>query len=191
MDENVRRTADEYQLKVRIGSFDSDAYAPGFFDYVIMQQVVEHVEDPLKTLKDIAQVLRPGGHAVLSTPNANGWGAKVFGRRWINWHLPYHRHFFSPVSMRMAAQCAGLRVETVRTVTSSEWLRYQWIHLLTFPREGEPSPFWSPNGRRRLSARVAEKLVDLLHHARINHLMTRLFDSLGAGDNYLFLLKKP
>lgn len=191
MDENVRKAAEKFHFKVYIGPFDPGSYPPGMFDYVTMQQVIEHVDDPVATLKGVAQVLRPGGHAVLSTPNANGWGGRVFGRRWINWHVPYHRHFFSPASLGLVAQTAGLQIETVRTVTSSEWLRFQWAHLLTLPAEGEPSAFWSPRGSRSLPVRIGQKLFEVLHYARINHLLTRLFDSLGVGDNYLFLLKKP
>jgi 2-polyprenyl-3-methyl-5-hydroxy-6-metoxy-1,4-benzoquinol methylase len=191
MDKNVRKAAEKFHFKVHIGPFNPDCYSPDFFDYVTLQQVIEHVDNPAETLKGVAQVLRPGGYVVLSTPNANGWGAKVFGRRWINWHVPYHRHFFSPVSMQIAAQMAGLQIEESRTVTNSEWLRYQWAHLLTLPPEGEPSAFWSPHGRRSWVVKIGQKLLDGLHYARINHLLTRLFDGLGVGDNCLLLLKKP
>jgi SAM-dependent methyltransferase len=191
MDQNVRKIADHFHFKVQFGTFDSARYSAGFFDYVTLHQVIEHVENPIDTLKRIAEVLRPGGYAVLTTPNANGWGARTFGRRWINWHVPYHRHFFSPDSMKFAAGAAGLTVDAVQTVTSSEWLRYQWIHLLTLPAEGEPSAFWSSVGRRGPSHLVGEKLFEVLHLTRINHMLTRLFDGLGMGDNQLFLLKKP
>jgi 2-polyprenyl-3-methyl-5-hydroxy-6-metoxy-1,4-benzoquinol methylase len=190
-DENVRSVADKYQFDVQVGLFDPDCYEPESFDYVTMQQVIEHVDDPLVLLQGVAAVLMPGGHAVLSTPNARGWGARVFGRKWINWHAPYHRHFFSHTSMKTAAQSAGLEIEFVQTITSSKWLRYQWVHLLTFPAKGEPSAFWSPHGKRSLKVRVGQKLFDALHCTKLNHLLTRLFDSLGVGDNYLFLLKKP
>jgi 2-polyprenyl-3-methyl-5-hydroxy-6-metoxy-1,4-benzoquinol methylase len=191
MDENVRMIMEKFHFKVKIGPFNPNLYPPESFDYVTMQQVIEHVEDPLETLKGVAQVLRRGGYVVLSTPNAKGWGARFFGRRWINWHVPYHRHFFSLSSIRIVAQEAGLQIVRYRTVTSSEWLRFQWAHLLAMPEEGEPSGFWSPLGKRSLRTKIGQKGFDLLHYARINHLLTRLFDSLGAGDNYLFLLKKP
>ena len=88
-DENIRRVADKFGYKVHVGLFDPGVYEENYFDYVTMSQVIEHVTDPVQTLHGIARVLKPGGTAILSTPNANGWGAKVFGRRWINWHTPY------------------------------------------------------------------------------------------------------
>jgi len=191
LDENVRKAADRFHLEIHVGEFDPGAYPPGSFDYVTLQQVLEHVRDPLETMKGVARVLRSGGCAVISTPNAGGWGARLFGRRWINWHVPYHRHFFSPESIAVVAREAGFRVDTVRTVTSSEWLRYQWVHLMSVPREGVPSAFWSPRGKRTLPIKVGQQLLDVLHYTRINHLLTRLFDSLGMGDNFMLILKKP
>lgn len=191
VDENVREVVDRFRLRVRIGPFDPDCYARDFFDYVTLQQVIEHLVRPIDTLRGVASVLRSGGYVVISTPNANGWGARVFDRRWINWHVPYHRHFFSRASMELAARASGLVVASSRTITSSEWLRYQWHHLLTCPAEGEASAYWSPRGKRSRVVRMAQKLPEGLHRAKVNHLLTRVFDALGIGDNYLFLLKKP
>jgi 2-polyprenyl-3-methyl-5-hydroxy-6-metoxy-1,4-benzoquinol methylase len=192
VDENIRRVAEKFGFKVDVGVFNPDIYEPAFFDYVTMAQVIEHVADPVATLKGLAKVLKPGGVAVLSTPNSNGWGAKVFKTRWINWHAPYHLQHFSVRSMRAAAEKAGLVVKEWKTITSSEWLFYQWIHLATRPKMGEPSGFWTPKragltqGQRRFIG-----LMDLVHRRKINHLITRVFDGLGLGDNFIFILVRP
>ena len=190
-DENIRRVAEKFGYKVHVGLFDDSIYEPEFFDYVTMDQVIEHVTDPLSTLRGVARILKPGGTAIFSTPNADGWGAKIFGRRWINWHAPYHVQFFSRHSLSLAAKQAGLVVAEIKTVTNSEWLYYQWIHLVTYPKPGEPSRFWSPNhdGTTLLQKRILRVLA-LMHRYKINHLLTRFFDSIGWGDNYVFVLKK-
>jgi 2-polyprenyl-3-methyl-5-hydroxy-6-metoxy-1,4-benzoquinol methylase len=189
-DENIRRVADKFGFNVQVGLFDPGNYAPDFFDYVTMDQVIEHVTDPISTMKGVASVLKLGGTAVLSTPNANGWGAKLFGRRWINWHAPYHLQFFSPKSMAAAAEQAGMVIERFKTITSSEWLFYQWIHLLTRPPMGKPSVFWSPRETRGLGVKLIFAVMLAIHYTKINHLITRAFDALGIGDNYLFVLRK-
>lgn len=191
-DENIRRVAEKFGFKVHVGLFDDKVYEHGFFDYVTMDQVIEHVPDPVTTLRGVARILKPGGTATLSTPNARGWGAKLFGRRWINWHTPYHLQFFTRESMRQAAEQAGLKLTEVRTVTNSEWLLYQWVHLVTYPRQGEPSWFWSPDKSGQVFHQKAlVRFLTLAHRTKINHLITRLFDSLGMGDNFVFILKKP
>ncbi len=189
-DENIRRVAERYGFNVRVGVFDADAYEPGSFDYVTLSQVIEHVPDPVTMLRGVARILKPNGVAVVSTPNADGWGASVFGLAWINWHAPYHTQFFSRESMNEAAAQAGLIVETARTITSSEWLLYQWIHLVSRPRPGAPSPFWSPRAARTLARKLLFGVLIAVHATKINHLITRLFDWLDRGDNHLFILKK-
>jgi hypothetical protein len=126
----------------------------------------------------------------MSTPNSSGWGARWFGRYWINWHAPYHLHHFSRKSMAFAAEQAGLALEQTRIITSSEWLYYQWVHLVTFPRMGVPSPFWSSNGKIQDGKRWIIQILRIVHLTKINHLVTRLFDTLGGGDNFLFFLRK-
>jgi methionine biosynthesis protein MetW len=48
-------------------------YADGRFDLVTCLDVIEHVLDPAHLLREIARVLRPGGHCLLSTPNISYW----------------------------------------------------------------------------------------------------------------------
>lgn len=190
-DENIRRVADKFGFNVHVGLFDPAVYQEDFFDYVTMSQVIEHVTDPTQTLSGIANVLKPGGLAILSTPNANGWGAKLFGRRWINWHAPYHLHFFTVKSMRLAAQKAGLVLERTATVTPSAWLHFQWVHQFTCPPEGKPSIFWTPGSKWSFAQKVLLRGLLILHRCKINHVVTRLFDILGFGDNRLYFLRKP
>jgi SAM-dependent methyltransferase len=190
-DENIRRVAEKYGFNVHVGLFDPSRYEPNSFDYVTLDQVIEHMTNPLETLRGVAKVLKPQGTAILSTPNVGGWGATVFGRRWINWHTPYHLQFFSQTSMRLAAQQAGLIVERSTTITPSPWLHYQWIHLLTYPSEGTPSIFWAPHGTWSSMKRFARKTLAIAHRRKIDHMITRVFDALGVGDNRLFFLRKP
>lgn len=190
-DENIRRVAEKFGYRVHVGLFDPDIYEPDFFDYVTMAQVIEHMTDPVETLKGVSRVLKPGGIAILSTPNSNGWGARVFGRKWINWHAPYHIQQFSHKSMEIAAREAGLTIEKCKTVTSSEWLYYQWLHLATYPKMGGPSVFWSTKGERTPAQKLLIASIALVHKSQVNHLLTRLFDALNMGDNFVFVLKKP
>jgi SAM-dependent methyltransferase len=190
-DENIRRIADLRGFNVHVGVFDPKEFPPDYFDVVTLDQVIEHMRDPIVTLAGVKAVLKPGGIAILSTPNAAGWGARVFGRRWINWHAPYHLQFFTRRSMQFAARRVGLEADVLGTVTSSEWLRYQWIHLATLPGTGQPSRFWARHGRTsELPERIALQIASLLHRTRVNHLVTRLFDAFGIGDSQLFVLRR-
>jgi SAM-dependent methyltransferase len=189
-DANILRVAERHGLQARHGLFDPRLYAPQSFDVVTMDQVIEHVSDPLKVLDGVHQVLKPGGLLVLSTPNADGWGAQLFGRRWIHWHAPYHQQFFGPGSLARAAAAVGFRLERRVTATSSAWLDYQWGHLLTCPPEGRASPYWRPELPRSPGQRIALRLLRYVDRLGLNALLTRLMDALGVGDNAVYLLRK-
>ncbi len=48
---------------------DSLPYQDGQFDLVTATEIIEHLENPRRFLRDINRVLKPGGVCVLSTPN--------------------------------------------------------------------------------------------------------------------------
>jgi 2-polyprenyl-3-methyl-5-hydroxy-6-metoxy-1,4-benzoquinol methylase len=189
-DANIRRVAEKYSYKVHVGLFDADLYESDYFDYITADQVIEHITDPAEILSGIARILKPGGKVILSTPNSNSWAAKLFGCYWINWHSPYHLQHFSRQSLQLAAEKAGLILKQTKTITSSEWLYYQWIHLFIFPRMGSPSAFWSRYKIPSLSDKLIIKTLKLIHSTKLNHLISRLFDGFEVGDNYLFMLEK-
>jgi ubiquinone/menaquinone biosynthesis C-methylase UbiE len=62
------------------------------FDGVFLNEVLEHVEDEIGTLREIYRVLRPGGYLVLMSPNRwfpfEGHGMCVHGRK-INIPIPF------------------------------------------------------------------------------------------------------
>jgi 2-polyprenyl-3-methyl-5-hydroxy-6-metoxy-1,4-benzoquinol methylase len=189
-DENIRRVAERFGYDVHVGLFDASVYEPESFDWVTMDQVLEHIQRPVEVLAGIAKILKPGGHLVISLPNASGWGAHVFGRRWMNWHSPYHLQFFSKRSMRHAAHETGFAIETTRTTTSSGWLQLQWGHMLAVPQAGEPSRYWNQTAHFEGWKGRAFRLLNIGNRYRLYDWITRLFDQVGLGDNRLYLLRK-
>jgi SAM-dependent methyltransferase len=178
-------------LKVKVGLFQADQWQHEYFDYVTLDQVLEHASNPVAMLDGVRQVLKPGGTAIVSTPNAYSAWSRIFGRRWINWHVPYHLQHFSRRSLELAATNAGLEFVWARTLTSSAWLGYQAAHLLSLPAPGQPSPFWVPQRsekqiplRRRIGARGLERVYVL-------SFLTRFADAFGVGDNMVAMLRRP
>lgn len=52
-------------------------YTDGYFDLLIANHVLEHVEDDRRAVAEIARVLKPGGYAILQTPYSD-----VLERTW-------------------------------------------------------------------------------------------------------------
>ncbi len=192
--ESARSVIENSRHKIHIGLFDKNLYEPEFFDFVTMEQVFEHMTDPLSTLQSIFRILKPNGKLIVSMPNPKGWGAKIFRGRWINWHAPYHLHFFSYRSMEYMANKSGFKIIKHLTITNSNWLNLQWMHLLTYPSMGEPSTFWGKHliNESKISDNktVLLNIIGFVDKCRINDLITRFFDMLHIGDNQVFILQK-
>ena len=52
-----------------VGSADRTGLPSESFNLVVCTQVVEHVDDPSAVITEIARILRPGGHLILSAPH--------------------------------------------------------------------------------------------------------------------------
>ena len=189
-DANVQRVAERFGLDIRPGLFDPSAFAPEAFDYVTMDQVIEHVAEPSAFLASVARALKPGGVVVLSTPNSESWTARLLGRRWMNWHVPYHLHHFTRRSMVLTAAQAGLQMVSIRTLTNSDWLRLQVMHLLSRPQPGEISTLWDPGRSSRPRRRGLDLMARGIARLRLLHPIVRAADALGVGDNLLVILRK-
>jgi len=87
-------------------------YPDGWFDAITIYHVLEHVQDPLAMLREIARILRPGGLLILEVPHAGGLWAGAFGRYWLGWDVPYHRFHFSQATLERALQEVGLSPES-------------------------------------------------------------------------------
>ncbi|MDQ2741163.1 MAG: class I SAM-dependent methyltransferase [Chloroflexota bacterium] len=55
-----------------VGAADRVPYPDGFFDGVVLLDVLEHVPNERPVLAEIARLLRPGGRLIVSVPN-RGW----------------------------------------------------------------------------------------------------------------------
>lgn len=68
-DEAINILKQDKRLTVKKADFRTEKIeGGGTFDYVISSEVLEHLEDPEKHIKEIARLLKRGGTAILTTP---------------------------------------------------------------------------------------------------------------------------
>lgn len=112
------RTAQEAGLKVRQGLLEETAFPEQSFDAVTLFEVIEHLREPLSLLRECARVLRPGGVLLIGTGNRASWTAQAMGARWEYLDIGHHGghiSFYSPASLRLAAERAGFTVHGIAT----------------------------------------------------------------------------
>ena len=91
------------------------------FDLICCLEVIEHVENPWNLLREIRDLLVPGGILILSTPNVTSFLSRalflVFGRmhQFFEWDLVYgHINPVTDLEIETIAKSIGLSVEVVQ-----------------------------------------------------------------------------
>jgi 2-polyprenyl-3-methyl-5-hydroxy-6-metoxy-1,4-benzoquinol methylase len=109
---------------VEIGRFEDVRLEPGSFDLMIMNQLIEHVDDPRGMIAKACAALRPGGHAIIETPNIESLDARLFRRRyWGGYHFPRHFTLFDRRTLAATVRAGGLEpVETRPLVCPQFWI---------------------------------------------------------------------
>jgi 2-polyprenyl-3-methyl-5-hydroxy-6-metoxy-1,4-benzoquinol methylase len=117
--ENARRKG----LKVGLGRLKNYQYPPESFDVLTMSHVIEHVEDPHQHLKECHRILNPSGLLILTTPNVESWGHRLFRDSWRGLDIPRHLFIFTLSSLRQLTQSAGFRkIEAATTIRGAAWM---------------------------------------------------------------------
>ncbi len=86
---------------------------PAEFDLVTCLEVLEHVPDPANMVADLARLVRPGGHLVLSTLNRNAkaFALAIVGAEYLLHMVPAGTHeyerFIKPSELDTWARAAG------------------------------------------------------------------------------------
>lgn len=136
-----RRAADRAVaagLPVQVGKVE-DLPADDRFDAALMVMTIEHLPDPLDTLRAVRERLYPGGRLVIVTDNAGSPDARLFGRRhWGGYHFPRHTFLFDRRTLRRLGEQAGFRVRQVRTLVSP----VNWVYSVRNSLVDAGGPRW-------------------------------------------------
>lgn len=97
-------------VSARAGFLETVGFEDGFFDAAIMIHSIEHQVDPLKTLKELKRTLKPGGYALIATPNINSAEFKRLGKDWVGLQIGHHFYFFNKTTLRRICEAAGFEV---------------------------------------------------------------------------------
>ena len=104
IDPAAAQRARELGLDVRCGELLDCDFTDENFDLIRMGHVIEHVLDPMATLRRAYRLLKPGGILMGETPNSDCLDYRIFKKYWGALHIPRHTFIFDDQNLRRALE---------------------------------------------------------------------------------------
>ncbi len=101
---------ERYGDNVFVGIFE-EYKAPGFlFDCITMQDVLDHITDPVAVLKKCNGLLKPGGLLIVKVHDMDALYAKIMAEKYYAFIPPGHLSYFNQDSMEIALDKASFDI---------------------------------------------------------------------------------
>lgn len=140
---DVCRESAEYGMAHRgvsifVGTLEEAGFPDESFSVVHFSHLIEHVPDPRGFLGEVRRILKPQGYAIITTPNVDGFQARLFGKGWRS-AIADHLTLFSKRTLgtmiiesgfeiRQNVTWGGLAIGTAPGIIKKpvDWLSKKW-----------------------------------------------------------------
>jgi len=123
-------------LDLRPVALEDAEFADASFDAVSLFDVLEHLLDPVRTLRACTRLLRPGGIVFLYVPNYDSASRLLMGKEAHFIWPTHHLNYYTPVTIRDLMARQGL--ETVYVATEGlDLADYLWYRREVLGRNDE------------------------------------------------------
>lgn len=116
-------------IDIKKGTLRNVDFESNFFDIILYQDVIEHINDPLEELKIIYRILKPRGWLFIITPDINGWWAKILKSHWYHFRPNDHLVYFSKKSIIKALKTVNFVNQKVEKTYHIMSLSYIFTRL--------------------------------------------------------------
>lgn len=104
----------ERGLDVRSVPLEENNFPKCSFDALLASHLIEHLNDPMSFLKETHRILKDEGRVFITTPNINGFQARLFKGRWRS-AIFDHLYLFSNRTLIKMLKIAGFKIESIHT----------------------------------------------------------------------------
>jgi ubiquinone/menaquinone biosynthesis C-methylase UbiE len=155
-------------------------FLEGTYDAVICSEVLEHVDSPKESIKELIRVLKPGGILALSVPR--------FFPEWVCWRLSKGYQEMPGGHVRI------FKHNTLKKLATSEGMSYMsfhWAHGLHSPYWWLQCLFWTSRENSFLIKQYHKFLVwDLMKKPLLTRVLEFILQPL-IGKSVVMYFRKP
>ena len=126
-DLKARHNANEINGVRLLPMTELENFSANTFDVITLWHVLEHVHHLYDYLKNLKNIMKPGGALFIAVPNYTSYDASTYLTYWAAYDVPRHLYHFSPNSMRMLLAAQELKLQKVKPL----WLDSFYISLLS------------------------------------------------------------
>jgi len=148
------------------------ALPEGYFNYVRIDNALEHVCDPRSTLRECRRVLSPGGAVLVYVPHGQSLSIRLMNGGSISSWIPFHVQLFTHDSLSRLLREAGFDSVEIHGYSPLHWLPLSIAQLLGV-------------GNDRFARRLVSLLLPLC--APIGWLATKI----GMAEELVGVGRKP
>lgn len=119
-----------YGITVYETSLETSSLDPARWDAITLWNVLEHLPDPVTSLKRLHQSLRPSGMLYLAVPVYDSWDRRLSGATWVGWELPRHFVIFSKATLRAMLAHTGFDIVRTACISGLEYCFTESLRLM-------------------------------------------------------------
>ncbi len=101
------------ELKIKNVSLHDAKYPNEFFDFITLNNVLEHMPNPLKILIECERILKKEGKILVNVPNSTSLNYHLFSSNWVSLDAPRHLYIFSNKTLEMYGEKCNLSVNKI------------------------------------------------------------------------------
>jgi SAM-dependent methyltransferase len=100
---------------------------------IIMNQVIEHLNDPALVINKCHQLLDEDGILIVETPSTNAWDFQIFKKKyWGGYHTPRHWNLFNETSLSFILKNNNFQIVKINNLLSPNFWLQSIHHLIKY-----------------------------------------------------------
>ncbi len=183
-------------LDVRAGTMSTVDFGSDRFDVAVMLDVIEHVYDPAQLLREVRDVLVPGGALLVMTPNVRSLGARWLQSEWEAFAPGDHLWLFDCVSLPRLCTQSGFAVRKRWTIDCNPFALARSLRRRLLPKKQAVQAAAEAPAREdlRKSIQRRNRLISRMKSSRglqfARTLVNSILERLDLGDKLYLLVER-